>query len=96
MLINMPITTLLIVLILACAGWAVTTSMLIVNDLERRGVQIDHFWMRIKMIHYLGQYRMATQQEKGRVGPLFYHYVVSLWLVLILAASLAVSIRVGI
>ena len=83
-------TTLLVSLILACAVWAVVASVLITGDLERRGVSVDLLWLRVKMLKYLGQYRKVTLEETGRVGPLFYHYVIPLNVALVLVIILVV------
>ena len=83
-------TTLLVSLILACAVWAVVASVLIARDLERRGVSVDLLWLRVKMLKYLGQYRKVTLEETGRVGPLFYHYVIPLNVALVLVIILVV------
>jgi hypothetical protein len=43
---------------------------------------------------HLHQYSKITQEETGRVGPLFYHYVVPLNVALVLALILAVVTRI--
>ena len=83
--------SLLIALILIAAAWAVATSILIARYLERRGHSISILWFRAMIFKYIGQYRQITRQETGRVGPLFYHYVVPLLVLLALAITLAVA-----
>jgi len=70
--------TLLVSLILACGVWAVVASVLIARDLEKHGVSVGFLWLRVMILKYLGQYRKVTLEETGRVGPLFYHYVIPL------------------
>ena len=43
------------------------------------------------ILNYLGQYRKVTLEETGRVGPLFYHYVIPLSIALVLVIILVVS-----
>ena len=81
---------LLISLILVCGAWAAAASLLIARDLERRGVRVSYLWLRVMMLQYLGQYRRVTVQETGRVGSLFYHYVIPLNLALVLTIILVV------
>ncbi len=80
----------LICLILVCGGWAVTASLLIARDLERRGVHVNYLWLRVMILKYLSQYRRVTLQETGQVGSLFYHYVIPLNMALVLTIILAV------
>ena len=85
-------TTLLISLMLACAVWAVTAGILIVRDLQKRGFSVDYLLLRMKIFYYLEQYRKITREETGRVGPLFYHYVIPWIVALVLAIILIVYI----
>ena len=80
----------LIGLILVCGGWAVAASLLIARDLEKRGVHVSYLWLRVMILKYLSQYRRVTLEETGRVGSLFYHYVIPLTVALVLAIILAV------
>lgn len=43
------------------------------------------------VLKYLHEYAKLTREETGRVGPLFYHYVVPLNVALIVIIVLAVS-----
>ncbi len=55
-------------------------SWLIISFLSRRGVKINFWLLRYKMIGYLRQYRKITAEENGAPGKLFYGYVVSMGL----------------
>ena len=82
--------TILVGLLLVCAIWAVTAAVLIARDLEKRGIPVSFVWLRLMILKYLHQYSKITREEKGRVGPLFYHYVVPLNVALVLAVAMAV------
>jgi hypothetical protein len=84
---------LLVVLLLVCAVWAVVASLLIARDLDKRGIPVNFLWLRVMILKYLHQYSKITQEETGRVGPLFYHYVVPLNVALVLAIVLVVVTR---
>jgi hypothetical protein len=75
---------------IACGVWAVTASLLIAKDLEKRGIEVSYVWLRLMLIKYLHQYSRITQAETGRVGPLFYHYIIPLNVVLVLAILMAI------
>jgi hypothetical protein len=83
----------LVGLLMVCASWAVTASLLIARDLEKRGIPVSFIWLRLAMLKYLHQYSEITREETGRVGSLFYHYVVPLYVALALAIAMAVVAR---
>ena len=86
-------TEILIGLMIACVLWASTASVLIARDLVKRGLPVSILWLRLKIFKYLGQYRQITREETGRIGPLFYHYVVPFNLALVLVVVLAFAWR---
>ena len=85
--------TVYIGLLLVCATWAVSASLLLVRELEQRGLAVNIAWLRLALFQHLQQYRRITRQETGRTGPLFYHYVIPLNVALV--ATLAMGIAVG-
>ena len=85
---------LLVLLILASGLWAGIASVLIARNLEKRGVSVSLLWLRVMIFKYLGQYRKVTLEETGRIGPLFYHYVIPLNVALALVIILLVR-RLG-
>ena len=64
--------------------------MLITRELEKRNVPVRFVWLRLMIFKYLHQYSRITREETGRVGPLFYHYIVPLNVALVLAVAMAV------
>jgi hypothetical protein len=76
--------------LLVCALWAVTAAMLIARELDRRGMPVSFVWLRLMILKYVYQYVKITRQETGRIGPLFYHYVVPLNVALVLAVAMLV------
>ena len=82
--------TILVGLLIICAIWAVTASLLIARDLEKRGLPVSFFWLRLMVLKYVHQYYKITREETGRAGPLFYHYVVPLNVSVVLVIVLAI------
>ena len=84
----MALYILFLVLAAVCVVWAVTSALLITQALGRRGIKTPFPFVGVMIFRNLGRYREATLRETGRVGPLFYSYVVAINLVwiLILAA----------
>ncbi len=76
-----------------CVIWAVVAAILIATDLNRRGVKVSFVWLRLMILKYLHEYAKVTREETGRVGPLFYHYVVPLNVALVIVVVLAIVSR---
>lgn len=56
---------------------------LIAMALQKRGVKVNWIFLRLFIIKYIGQYRKITLKETGKVGSLFYSFVISMNLALI-------------
>jgi hypothetical protein len=63
---------------------------MIVADLQKRGVPVSFLWLRLLILKYLHEYAKVTREQTGRVGPLFYHYVVPLNVALVLVVVVAI------
>ena len=74
---------------LICVVWAIVAAILIVIDVQRRGVSVSLLWLRLMIIKYLHEYARLTREETGRVGPLFYHYVIPLNVALVIVIIMA-------
>ena len=74
-------------LVIAAASgvvWGVTTMICTAHALDKRGIRINYPLLGLLMIFdYLPRYRALTLRETGRVGPLFYSYIVAMNLALI-------------
>ena len=82
------------VLAFASLIWGVVSAVLITAALHQHGVRINYLFMRVLLFRYVHQYRAITLKETGRVGPLFYSFVIAMNLAL-LAAVTGVVVRVG-
>jgi serine/threonine protein kinase len=70
----------------AAAGgvWGIATMFCTAHALDKRGIRINYPLLGLMMIlEYLPRYRALTLQETGRVGPLFYSYIVAMNLALV-------------
>lgn len=77
----------LLVLALVCVGIFVILSIMIVNEVSKRGVKISFLWLRLYIIKYVHQYRLLTKKETGKVGPLYYPCIISVNLALVFAVA---------
>ena len=63
----------------------VVSSIMITSFLSKRGTKINYLLIRIYIFKYVNQYRKITEEETGKVGPLFYSFIVSFILALLFA-----------
>jgi len=68
-------------------GLFVIFSIMIVNEVSKRGVKINFLWLRLYIIKYIHQYKKITKEETGKVGPLYYPCLVSVNLALVCAIA---------
>lgn len=80
----MDISNILILLGVICALWGVVDSILIAVALDRRGVDVNMVLFRLFFFRYLSQYRAVTKRETGKTGNLFYSFIISMNVALIL------------
>ena len=62
---------------------AVVTAFLITAALDRRNIKTNFIFLGLFIFKYVKQYRDITLQETGRVGVLFYCWIVSINLALV-------------
>ncbi len=79
-------------LALACVVWAVATAIRIAEFLDKRGVKTPFPFWGFYIFRNMGRYREVTIQETGKVGPLYYQYVIPINAALLLALA-ALAIR---
>lgn len=77
----------LLVLALGSVGMFVILSIMIVHEVSKRGVKINFLWLRLYIIKYVHQYRLLTEKETGKVGPLYYPCIIFVILALVFAVA---------
>lgn len=79
-----------VILAIAAAAsgfWNIVTSIRILGELRRRNIKASFFWLRAMAPIYAYRYKKATTEESGRPGALFYHWIISINLTLVLALA---------
>jgi len=76
---------LFLVLAIVCVLCGVVSSVLIIAFLSKRRNKINYLLIRIYIYKYINQYRKITIEETGKVGPLFYSFIISFILALVFA-----------
>jgi predicted transcriptional regulator len=62
----------------------VVVTMIIISKLSRRGVKINIIFLRLLFPKYVHQYKKMVTQETGRESSLYYIWLVSINLALVL------------
>lgn len=83
----MDVIVLLLFLAGVCVLVAVVSAVLLTSALDRRGLKTSFLFMRTLLFRNLSRYKEIAVSENGKVGPLFYGYVVSINAALILAIA---------
>lgn len=73
------------VLAFVSVGLGTVFSIMIVQEVSKRGVKINFVLLRLYIIKYIDQYKQLTLKETGKVGPLYYPCVGSYVIALVFA-----------
>ena len=87
----MNITIFFVVIAVIALIWYVVSSIMIYNELKKRNVRVNFIFIRFMIIPYANKYREITKKESGKVGSLFYHWVISINVTLVFAAAAIIS-----
>jgi hypothetical protein len=75
---EMNFSNLLIVIGIIAVIWYVTTTIIIYENLRKRNIKVCFLLLRFLAPHYANQYKEITFNETGKIGPLFYHWIISI------------------
>lgn len=87
----MNVTILLAVLAFVAVAWFIISGIMIVNELLKRKQKVSFVFIKLMLPVYAHRYKKITLEETGRVGYLFYHWVISINVALILGIAAVVS-----
>ena len=65
--------------------FGIVFMIMIASFLSNRGIKINYIFFRLYIIKYIHQYRKITMEENGKPENLFYGFIVSMNLALVLA-----------
>ena len=85
------LTIVLVILAAGCVAWYTVSTILIFNELRKRGQKASFLFLNIMAPIYAYRYKAVTIKETGRAGRLFYSWVVSINLTLLLALLAIIS-----
>ena len=55
----------------------VVSTVMIYGYLKEKGEKVSFIWLRLFMISYANRYKNKTKNETGKVGYLFYVWIIS-------------------
>ena len=87
----MNITILLAALAFIAVVWFIVSGIMIINELIKRKQNINFIFIRLMLPVYAHRYKKITLEETGKVGSLFYHWVIAINIALVLAIAAIVS-----
>jgi len=71
--------------------WYLVSSIMIYNELKKRNVRVNFILIRFMIISYANQYKEITKKETGKVGALFYHWIIAINMALVFAVAAIIS-----
>lgn len=71
--------------------WYIVSGIMIVNELKKRKQKIQFIFINVMLPVYAHRYKKITLSETGRVGPLFYHWLIAINTALVLAIATIIS-----
>ena len=77
----------LLVLAFVCAIWATVSAVLLTRFLDQRGLTTPFPFIGLFLFRNAKRYKEITRSESGRVGPLFYSYIIPINVAWILALA---------
>lgn len=74
----------LMIIAFVCIIWSITSLMILADKVSKSGKRVQFFLITLFFFRYITLYEEMTKKETGRRGPLVYHFVIPLWIALIL------------
>ena len=74
----MTLTIFLAVIAFIAVGWYIIAGIMIVNELMKRKHKIQFIFINVMLPVYAHRYKKITMEETGKVGSLFYHWLIAI------------------
>jgi hypothetical protein len=58
--------------------WHIVSGILIFNELMKRGEKVYFIFLNFMLPFYANKYKKKTYKETGKVGKLFYHWLIAI------------------
>ena len=87
----MNFTIFLAVLAFIAVAWYIVSGIMIVSELQKRKQKINFIFIKVMLPIYAHRYKKITFDETGKVGSLFYHWVIAINTALVLGIAAIIS-----
>ena len=87
----MNTTIFLAILAFIAVAWFIVSGMMIVKELMKRKQKINFIFIKLMLPVYAHRYKKITKGETGKVGSLFYHWLIAINTALILGIAAIIS-----
>ena len=74
----MTLTIFFAVIAFIAVGWYIVAGIKIVNELLNRKQKIQFIFINVMLPVYAHRYKKLTMEETGKVGSLFYHWLIAI------------------
>lgn len=81
----------LLAIAVACGLWAAVSAVLLARALEASGIKTPFPFWGVLVFRNLHRYSELTRRTTGRIGPLFYSYVIPINAALVLVVMALVA-----
>ena len=71
--------------------WFIVSGAMIVNELMKRNHKIKFIIINMMLPVYIHRYKKITLEESGRVGALYYHWLIAINTALVFAVAAIIS-----
>ena len=90
----MSLTIFFVVIAGIAVVWFIVSSIIIANELLKRSQKINFIFIKAMIPVYAHRYKKITLEETGKVGSLFYHWVISINTALVFGVASIITILV--
>ena len=87
----MSITIILALIAFIAVGWYIVAGIMIFNELQKRGEKVHFIFLNFMLPFYTNRYKKITFEETGKVGSLFYHWLIAINTALVFAIAAIIS-----
>jgi hypothetical protein len=89
----MTLTIFFAVIAFTAVGWYIVAGIMIVNELMKRKQKIQFIFINVMLPVYAHRYKKITMEETGKVGSLFYHWLIAINTALVFGIA-AIAIKI--
>ncbi|MCW8804482.1 MAG: hypothetical protein OQK57_08800, partial [Ignavibacteriaceae bacterium] len=71
--------------------WFIVSGMMMINEIMKKGEKINFVFINAMFPVYAHRYKKITLEETGRLGHLFYNWVIAINTALVFAVAAIIS-----